>query len=87
MFSFPNSIVSSIPLEWFVQKSFILILSTKHSIYSTGDGSNIGTETFRRTDLIRQRKLHENALTHTPLTSSGSSSIGLGISWTLMGKG
>ncbi|HWY34260.1 MAG TPA: hypothetical protein VNX68_06405, partial [Nitrosopumilaceae archaeon] len=67
--------------------SFILILSTEHSIYSTGDGSNIGTEMFIRTNLIRQRKPHGNASTHAPLTSSGSSSTGLGILWMLIGKG
>jgi len=87
VFSFPNSIVSSIPLKWFVQNSFILILSTEHSIYSTGDGSNIGTETSIRTDLMRQRKSCRNASTHAPLTSSGGSSIRLGVSWTLIGKG
>jgi hypothetical protein len=87
MFSFPNSIVSSILLKWFVQKSFILILSTKHSIYSTENGSNIGMETFIRTDLMRQRKSCGNASMHAPLTSSSSSSIGLSISWMLIGKG
>ena len=87
VFSFPNSIVSSIPLKWFVQNSFILILSTEHSIYCTGDGSNIGTEMFIRIDLMRQRKLRGNALMHAPLTLSGGSSIRLGILWTLIGKG
>ena len=36
---------------------------------------------------MRQRKPRGNALTHTPLTSSGGSSTRLGILWTLIGKG
>jgi len=76
-------------LKWFVKIAFILILSTKQSKlnYSIGDGLNIGTGMFIKTDLTRPRGLCRNALTHALLTSSSSSLTSLGALWMLIGKG
>jgi hypothetical protein len=80
VFFFPSFTISSILLRWYGLFYFILILSTDINC-STGDGLNTGIEMCTKQDLIKQRKLHTNALMCALRMLSGGSSTALGISW------
>lgn len=60
--SYPSFTVNWIRLKWCVLISFYWYLIL--NMYSTGAGANNGTDKFTRTNLMMQRDLCMNALTH-----------------------